>query len=362
MRNTHSNRLERWLGTELVEQISRNTAGWYGPPLAIAGVPGKVYAAGDGDFVGPLDGGYFGSLMDYTRDKYRSAYRRWAKRQASTVNMGFTSLSDLISEATTGGKRQDFFFTKTGTGAVAGRHYSLWNLASLPAAGGAPAARPGGAVPTNATTGSFQQVDGAGSDTLHITTVQALGTTGPTSLMLYDRTFHAGSINHATLTAQSITGVPTRYATTTSPGVFAFLEVVTALNAVAHTAVLQYTDQDGNAAENTASLTIIISSVITQIPHFPWFLPLNAGDTGLRTMTNLTFSSAGSPSGTSNLVMGKPYCICPCPIAQSMVVLDGINSAFNLPEVLDGACVNIIDMHGVGSATTHSGTVVMVSG
>ena len=41
------------------------------------------------------------------------------------------------------------------------------------------AARPGGAVPTNATVGSFQQTDPAGSDTLHLTTAFAMGSTAP---------------------------------------------------------------------------------------------------------------------------------------------------------------------------------------
>ncbi len=345
----------------MCERISTNMQGWYGPPLPLAGTPGSVYATGDGDFCGPIKGGGFGSLMDFTRDRYRRVMREWSKRQSASVNTGFSGLSDLISEATTGGKRQYFQFCKTGTNNAANRYLSLWNVGPDPAAGGTPAARPGGAVPDNTTTGGFKQVDPAGSDTLHMVNFGALGTTAPTALMLYDRTFHAGSINHAINTAQSVTGVPTRYATTTSPGVFAFLEVTLALGATGQNVTMTYTDQSGNSAEAAAALTVIVSSAITQIPHAQWFIPLNAADTGLRTITNLTFSVANT-QGTSNIVMGRAYCICPCPIAQSMVVLDMINSAFSMPSVLVDACIGIIDWHGVGSITSHSGNLVMVSG
>jgi hypothetical protein len=41
---THAGQLERWLGRETVEQLSASMRDWYGPPVALAGVPGKVFA------------------------------------------------------------------------------------------------------------------------------------------------------------------------------------------------------------------------------------------------------------------------------------------------------------------------------
>lgn len=360
-RPTHAQRLETWIGKEQVEAISRNMRGWYGPPTPLFNLPGRVYACGDGDFCGSIKGGYYASLADYYENRIKRIARNTARRQRGTLHTGFSSLSDLISEATVGGKRQEWDHVKTGTGAVAGRHYSLWSVGPTPGAGAAPSARPGGSVPTNATVGSLQQTDPGGSDTLHITTWQSQGTTAPNTLMMYDRIFHAATFNHNSSSAQTITGVPTRYATTTSPGNFGFLEVTTVLTATAFNITKQYVDNAGNTAENAPALAGIVSSVVGQIPHFPWFIPLNGGDVGLRNATQITFS-APAASGVSNFVMGHKIGLAPQPVANSMVVMDGINSAFNLAQILTGACLAYLEWHGVGAATSYCGTVTLVSG
>jgi hypothetical protein len=52
----------------------------------------------------------------------------------------------------------------------------------------------------------------------------------------------------------------------------------------------------------------------------------------------------------------------PQPVANVGVVLDGINSAFNLVEVKTDACLAFLELKGIGSATTYTGQVVLVSG
>jgi len=325
---THAARLERWLGVEQVERISQAQRG-FRYPVAIANVPGAVFVY-DGEFHGYIQGG------------------------------GFASLSDLISEATTGGKRQDFYFSKASTLAVVASQASLWNVGTRPGAGGTPPARPGGEAPTRTTTGAFGQANAGAGDTLHITAAFEQGSAGPATLILYDRIFHASAINHNTAVAQTITGVPTRYATTTSPGNFAFLEVTTVLPNTAHTITMQYVDQDGNAAENAPGLAGIVQAAVTRIDHAPYFIPLNGGDMGLRSCTQITISAGAS--GVSNFVMGHVLAFLPCPAANSMVVMDGINSAFNFVQILDGACLALIELKGVATATTFNGQLIMVSG
>jgi hypothetical protein len=359
-RPTHSQRLENWLGPEIVQTISQSQKLWYGDPIAIAGVPGAVYAAGGGDFVGPIQGGGFANLADFVDQRLRRIARNTLRRMDGKTFTGFASLSDLISEATAGGKRQDSFVTKSGSLAVSAAWASLWNVGVFPAAGTAPSNIPGGSVPTNATTGSLKQTDPGGSDTLHLTTMQFQASTAPNTLLLYDRTFHAAAVQHNTTSNQAVSGVPTRYATTTSPGVFAFPEITTVLGATAHNYTMTYTDQSGNTAEAAAAAAIIVSSAVTRIPLAQYFVPLNAGDTGLRTITNIACSAAST--GVSNVVMGKPLVLVPQPVANSMVVMDGINSAFSLVQVLAGACLAWIELKGVGSASTYTGSVTMVSG
>ena len=119
MSSTHSARLERWLGVDNVEQISSAMRGWYGPPIPVGNVPGRVFATGDGDFCGPIRGGYVTSAFEYTLNRLIQARSRMARKHSSQLNVGFASLSDLISEATVGGKRQDFMYANTGVTCVA---------------------------------------------------------------------------------------------------------------------------------------------------------------------------------------------------------------------------------------------------
>jgi hypothetical protein len=108
MKSTHPDRLQRWLGEQGTANISTRMRGWYGPPIAVAGVPGNVYACGDGDFVGECRGGYEATAEDYLRElaiKTRRAIRRVSQRRSTLMMPGFASLADLISEGNGGKKR-----------------------------------------------------------------------------------------------------------------------------------------------------------------------------------------------------------------------------------------------------------------
>jgi hypothetical protein len=291
---------------------------------------------------------------------------RWASFDGHVVRAcdeagGFASLSDLISEATAGGKRQDWAIYKSGSLATAAAWASLWNVGSLPAAGGTVTARPGGFAPVRTTTGALGQTNAAAGDTLHMTTLFGSASAAPNTLLIYDRIFHAGSIDHTIDTSQSITGVPTRYDTSTSPGNFAFLEVTTALGATPQNVQLTYVDQDNNTAEAAAAIPIIVSSAVTRIPHVPYFIPLNATDTGLRKATAVLFSAANA-SGVSALVIGHPLAWVPLNKTDEMQVLDGINSAFNFVRLLDNACVAVLELKGVATATNYTVSLALVSG
>lgn len=123
--STHSGQLERWLGKEHCESLSASMKDWYGPPIAVSGVPGKVYVHKGGDFRGGIRTGTFASAMDRMDEICVSARNRWRRASKSKqLNAGFASLSDLISEATSG-KRQNFVFQKVGSTGVVGVTSSL---------------------------------------------------------------------------------------------------------------------------------------------------------------------------------------------------------------------------------------------
>jgi hypothetical protein len=275
---------------------------------------------------------------------------------------GFASLSDLISEATTGGKRQYWPFQQTGSNAAVNTASSLWTVGNIPPVGSTPSALAGGSTCDRTTTGAVGQTNAGGGDTLHVTTGVCQGTTAPNTLLVYDRLWHGRPLLNTT-SGQTVTYSTPRYATTTSPGNFAFIEVVTAISATAHNWTIVYTDQDGNTAQTTGAVAGVASAPATRIDSASlYFQPLATPDTGIRTITSLTLS-ATLAAGTVNLVHGHPLYFLPClSPSGSMSVVDGINSAFNLVQVLDSACVCFIELKGVASACSYFGGQTMVSG
>lgn len=363
MRPTHAHRLERWIGAELAEGIAGQTAGWYGPPIPLAGVPGRVYVTGAGDFVGPIQGGYYASLLDWYEERVKRILRNWQRMQRGKLNTGFASLSDLISEATTGGKSQFLMYQKTGVaGPAATSSAFLWAQGAMPAAGANAGAAAGGTIPDNTTTGGLKQADPGGSDTTHLTTWTGTPATAVGSLMLYDYLFGVNNSLNATNTA--ITGVPTRYQTAASaPGSFVSARVTTVLSATATNLTVTYRDQDLNTAEAAAAVAARVSSAVQTIPLTQplWFIPLNAGDTGLQRITNV--QSSGANTGVVDWIIGHPLAILPQPQVNVPYILDGINSAFNLIQVQTDACLALLEyFKSATGAATYSGMIQLVSG
>jgi hypothetical protein len=331
-RGVHAQRLARWLGEELAEGIARQSAG-FPAPIPIANVPGPVWAY-NGDIIGRIAGG------------------------------GFASLSDLISERTTGGKGRVYRYQKVGIAApAAGASQSLWAVGNLPSAGANAGAAGAGTVFTNASAGALPITNPGGGDTLHFVTWQsAVSSVAAMALMLYDYLWGV-NINHAT-TSNPITGVPTRYQTAgTAPGNFLTARVTTVLAATAHNITCTYVDQDGNAPQAAAAQAVRVSSAVNTLPFTQpkWFYDLAAGDTGLRNLTNIALSAAST--GAVDWKIAHAIAIIGMPLANIPFVLDGINSAFNLEEIQANAALAFLEyFKAATTATTYNGEILLVSG
>lgn len=368
---THAGKLERWLGKEEVEHIADKMRDWHGPPIAVAGVPGRVYASRGGDFRGRIAEGGFASLLCKSEDVYNKLperARRWALKQSSMANTGFASFSDFLAEAT-GGKRREAAFNKAGSTGVVAATNSLWRVGAQPAAGSAAAAAPGGTVPTNATTGALLGMENCSPDTRHIVTGWSHGTVGGNTLLAYDRIFAVAKTMNSTAT-EAVTGVPTRYQSTTpgddyAGGNFVFFECGTALPATAHNwTVCTYTDQDGNTGATLPSLTGNVSNIINRLDHptGQWFAPLASGDSGIKNLTQLQLSAAVA-SGAVDAVIGHPLAWLPVYVANFPNCTDGMNTAVNLVRVFDGACIAFLEMlKSATTATTYNGSITTVAG
>lgn len=377
---THSGQLERWLGKAEVERVSASMRDWYGPPIAVAGVPGKVWAHKGGDFRGRISEGRFASYIDHAEGvlrRFPRAFDRWARRQVQEpkANMpGFSSLSDLISEATVAGKMQRLQFQKAGPTKVVGSSSQLWQVGAWPPAGSNGGAAPGGTVHTSSTTGAIPMANVAvGGDFASFVGAMVTASLQQTYL-LYDRLFSVAKTINSTAT-EAVTGVPTRYQNTTlnQPDSVGgnFLFICTGLTALANTAhnwtVCQYTNHAGTAGQSMPSLAGNPGAVATithrfDMPVGTWFAPLVSGDIGIKALTQMQCSALVA-TGIAEFVIGHPIAWLPAPLANIACQIDGINTAFNLTRIFDNACLSLLEVAAPAvTATNVFGTITTVAG
>lgn len=370
--STHASRLERWLGAPTVDHLSRQMIGWYGPPIAIAGVPGRVFAHPGGDFRGSIQAGAMGSAVDWAVERLKAAQRRVrraARLQRHRCNAGFSSLSDLISEATAG-KRREFQFSKAGSTGVVNVTNSLWRLGAQPPAGATPGNAAAGTAFDDTSTGGFPFTNPTAGDTQHFVAGYPLASVAPNTLLLFDLLFGVNKTMNSTAT-EAVTGVPTRYQSTTSSnqdyvgGNFLFIQVGgTALAATAHNwTVCTYKDQ-ADAASTLPSLTGNASAIVDRLDHpaGQWFAPLETGDVGIKALTQMQCSAAVA-TGVIWFMIGHPLAWMPCPIANLVCTADGINTAFSFVRIFDDACMAFLEVcKSATTATNYAGTFTTVAG
>ena len=370
MLGTHAQRLERWIGAAAAERVSLAARDWYGPPIAVAGVPGNVWAMPGGDIRGRIRAGEFASGLEWALGRAGRIAEAMARRQRAQCNAGFASLSDLISEASAG-KRREITMQKAGPTGVAAVTSSLWRLGNKPAAGGAGSAAPGGRALDESTTGAQYGLDNVSTDTRHLVSAWAIASVAGQTLLLYDRLFDVAKTMNST-TAESVTGVPTRYQSSTpsaadyAGGNFCFVEVGgTALAATAHNwTVCQYRNQAGTDAQSFPSMTGNSGAIVDRLDHpvSSWFMPLASGDTGVMDRAQMQCSAAVA-TGAINFVIGHPLAFVPIPLANCACLWDGINTAFSLVRVFDGAALAWLELSKPSTtATTYNAGVTMVHG
>lgn len=372
----NSQRIENWLGVHEVEKLQENMKGWYGPPIQVSNVPGRLFVGKDGDFRGHIEGGSHATIFDKMYDAYKrrdvSVQRRFQrflkKHRLNPALHGFSSLSDLIAEASAG-KKQSVAFQKVGTTGVVNSTNSLWGVGNNPVAGVAALAAPGGLAHVMNQVGSFNFRNPSSPDTLHVVGGQVLSSVAGNQLLLYDRLFSVLK-NMNTTTAEAVTGTPTRYQNTTDSqpdsieGNFMFMECVTALAATAHNWVTcTYVDNHG-ASSTMASLAGNASNIVNRLdmPAGMWFAPLAPGDAGVKSITQIQVSAAVA-TGSANVVIGHPIAWFPCPLANVLIPTDLIAGPFGLERVLDDMCGAFLEVcKSVTTATTYTGVVTAVAG
>ena len=374
-RHVQSARLERWLGTEKVESLSRNFRDWYGPPVHLVDVPGSVRVCKGGDFIGPFEHGMFGSALDAFAD-HIDRLRRMPKRiymeagrpHAAMLASGFGSISDLLARSS-GGFEQllNGNIQKTGVTGVANSPMSLWRLGNMPAAGAAGSAAPGGRAPTKSTTGAMA-FNNPSSGTLHLTGADMAASVINNALLLYDRIFDVAKTMSSTGT-ESVTGVPTRYQNSTAGtedyagGNFLFPEIHTTLGATAHNwTVCQYRDESNNDAQTLPSFAGINAGIQDRLDFNvsnQWFAFLATGDSGIKDLHQLQCSA--SVTGAVTFVIGHPIGVMSFPVINSLLPFNWITNRRLAPRIFDDAALALLELpKPATTATSYHGMAYAV--
>jgi hypothetical protein len=363
-KHVNADRLERFLGRDKIAHLSDSFRTWYGPPVRILDLPGCVSVCGGGDFIGEFNHGYAVSAYELMRDYLKRFWDESGKFKPALVGVGFASISDALLRASQGYAQMEHV-SKAGPTQVVNSAHSLWRVGNLPAAGGAGAAPVAGTAHTSANTGAIS-FDNPVAGTMHLVgadfTASAIN-----SLLLYDRLFSVAK-TIASITTESITGVPTRYQSSTASaadyagGNFAFPEVgATAYANTAHNwTVCRYRNQAGtdtisfpSVAGNPGAVATIADRL--DIPVGTWYMPLASGDSGVMDLDQMQ-CSASVATGALNFVIGHPIGVMAMPVANLMFPFNWLTNRNQAPRIFDSACMALLVLPGPATtATTYGG-------
>lgn len=182
----------------------------------------------------------------------------------------------------------------------------------------------------------------------------AAATTMPAVFMLVDMLGFYPITTVTTTGAQALNNtvtLPTRDRTGTANGVGVQALVVPSavMGAATPTITLNYTNAAGTAGRATPSSPALptgnSAAPVTQVVYsgtgagkYGPFLPLAAGDTGIRSVQSISLS-ASYVSGVLNLILCRPLLTLPMTTIGVACERDLLNQVPSLPRVYDGACL-----------------------
>lgn len=279
---------------------------------------------------------------------------------------GFTSQDDMINQVSTNGKfyRADWQKSTFGTTAQA---QGMWY--SLAMGGGNPAANTIFGTGTNlafqatsdstATAAGIPHGGNVGGGTgykvlLNAAAQTAAGTTTPCVMMLVDMLGFYPITTCTLTTAQTLSNTVTLPRYIDGAGVQAFITPSTVMGTGTPNITLTYTNS-ANVASRTTPATLpagLTAAPVTSIVYsgtgagkYGPFMPLQAGDAGIRSVQSIQLSATYT-SGSLNLVLCKPLLTLPITTQGVTAERDLVNQFMSMPRVYDGACLQWLMLAG----------------
>ena len=280
---------------------------------------------------------------------------------AGSLAQGLITNYDGIISARASGNDDDSVFVKTtATGGVSGAWYSMLRSAGLPASI-APANIPGGSVMNRTYTGASPLLNPAsGSKYLLTFGVSVPSITGFSAVLLADILVAAANISATVITAQTVnTAALTR--STNGEGVLMTMAVTTALGATASNVTITYTNSAGVTGRSTGAIAMTASAAANRLQPGPggFLIPLQAGDTGVRSIQTVTFS-ASMTAGVLDIYLFQPLVLIPTVGANTFIERDStvqIDGLTELPVGTDAqvGCLGCFALTGGTTTTTLTG-------
>lgn len=282
--------------------------------------------------------------------------------------MGFSSVDDMISEMTTGGKtwRQDFYKITSGTWA-AGRWYDLSVFAGSPVANTYPGTALAAVAPDESTGWGLYHGGNVSTDTKHLMNVMAMANaaTGvPAVMMLVDTCLYYPNIAFNSASRQTFDNTQTLTRYTDGVGLRSYVMVDAATGATAHNldsgagTGTEYVNTADATAVHPGTISFTASAILGHIAHSGTaanntgaFLPLAAGDTGVKKYNYFKLSASSTGGATAgNLAIVKPLATLPITTLNVAAERDLVNQLASMPRIRDGACLNWLVFVGGNTA------------
>lgn len=198
---------------------------------------------------------------------------------------------------------------------AAGSFIDLLTAGGFPPAGVAPATG-NGTTYDRTTQGAFPITNAGSGKTLTIGLMTGYGTAAGT-LVLYDRLWAVSGYSGTVTTPQGPGTPPTLPRYTTGDLVECWMEVYTALGATSTTATLSYTNQAGTSGRS-GTLTVPASMGANRMLPFN----LQAGDSGVRTIANVTLAASTGTAGNFGLTLLRRIAEIPIIVAHTGPQID----------------------------------------
>ena len=286
--------------------------------------------------------------------------------------MGFASNDAFINAVTVNGQYSRVDWQKQ-TGAAtytAARWYDMSSLGGSPIANAFTGTALAAQVPTETTGFGLPHGGNVSALTKHIINMSAVtgvATGVPSVLMLVDMVLYYPGIDMNVATRQTLNNTTTLTRYTNGIGLRSFLVARATTGATAHnldntaSTGTEYTNTASAAAVHPGTISCTASAIVPHIVHsgaaannFGPFLPLAAGDVGIKNYTFFKLSAASGTASTAALVICKPLATIPLTTTSVAAERDLMNQLPSLPRVIDGACLTWLLFTGSATAASTS--------